>query len=69
VRAREEGLVDESRIEDRSRQVLGIGDFGYDDFDSFLDDRIERLKESWKYWTRPLWETQPQKVLIALEKL
>jgi len=68
VRAREEGLVDERRIEDRSRQVLGLGDFGYDDFDSFLDERIQRLKDSWKYWFRPLWETQPRKVLIALEK-
>jgi len=68
VRAREEGLVDERRIEDRSRQVLGVGDFGYDDFDSFLDERIQRLKDSWKYWFRPLWETQPRKVLIALEK-
>jgi hypothetical protein len=68
VKAREQGEVDDTRIEDRSRQILGVGDWGYEDFDTFLDDQIKRLKESWQYWTRPLWQNQPQKVLIALEK-
>jgi hypothetical protein len=68
VKAREQGDVDDSRIEDRSRQVLGTGDWGYTDFDVFLDDRVKRLQESWQYWTRPMWETQPCQVLIALEK-
>ena len=68
VKAREKGEVDASRIEDRSRRVLGIGDWGYDDFDGFIDDQIETLKESWEYWARPLWETQPNQVLVALEK-
>jgi hypothetical protein len=52
VKARERGEVDDTRIEDRSRQVLGMGDWGYQDFDSFLDERIRRLKDSWQYWTR-----------------
>ena len=68
VKARERGEVDDTRIEDRSRQILGIGDWGYNDFDSFLAERIQRLKESWQYWTRPLWQNQPQNVIIALEK-
>jgi hypothetical protein len=68
VKARERGEVDDTRIEDRSRQILGIGDWGYRDFDSFLAERIQRLKESWQYWTRPLWQNQPQNVIIALEK-
>lgn len=68
VKARERGEVDDTRIEDRSRQVLGIGDWGYNDFESFLDDQIEHLKNSWQYWTRELWKNQPRNVLIALEK-
>jgi hypothetical protein len=68
VKARERGEVDDSRIEDRSREVLGIGDWGYEDFDTFLDTQIERLKDSWQYWTRELWKTQPKNLIIALEK-
>jgi len=68
VKARERGEVDDSRIEDRSRRVLGIGDWGYKDFDKFLTEQVESLKNSWKYWSRPLWETQPRQLLIALEK-
>jgi len=68
VKARERGEVDDTRIEDRSRQVLGIGDFGYDDLDSFLSEQIESLKGSWRYWTRRLWPAQPHYLLIALEK-
>jgi hypothetical protein len=68
VKARERGDVDDTRIEDRSRQILGIGDWGYNDFNSFLEEQIERLKESWQYWTRPLWQNQPQNIMIALEK-
>ena len=68
VRARERGDIDDTRIEDRSRQVLGIGDYGWDSFDQFIQANIAHLKESWRYWARPLWETQGKQVLIALEK-
>ena len=68
VKARERGEVDDSRIEDRSRNVLGTGDFGYEDFDNFLKGRAERFKDSWEYWTRTLWDNQQYDVLIALEK-
>jgi hypothetical protein len=68
VKARERGEIDDSKIEDRSREVLGQGDWGYWSLESFLEERIERLKESWRYWTRPLWETQPKRVMVILEK-
>jgi len=68
VKAREKGDIDDSRIEDRSRQVLGIGDFGYEDLDSFINMQIERLKECWYYWTRAMWKDQPKNVIIVLEK-
>jgi len=68
VKARERGEVDGTRIEDRSRQVLGIGDWGYEDFDTFLDRQIKSLKDSWQYWARELWKNQPRNVLVALEK-
>jgi len=68
VKARERGEVDDTRIEDRSRQVLGIGDWGYEDFESFLDNQIKTLKDSWQYWARELWKNQPRNMLVALEK-
>jgi len=68
VRARERGDLDERAIEDRSRQVLGIGDYGYESPQSFLDAQLERLKSSWDNYTRPMWESQICDVVIALEK-
>lgn len=68
VKARERGEVDDTRIEDRSRQVLGMGDWGYEDFDTFLDNQIKNIQNSWRCWTRELWKNQPRNVLIALEK-
>ena len=68
VKARERGEVDDTRIEDRSRQVLGVGDWGFEDFGSFLDNQIKNLKDSWQYWTRELWKNQPRNVLVAIEK-
>jgi hypothetical protein len=68
VKARERGEIDDSRIEDRSRNVLGTGDFGYEDFDNFLKERVERFMDSWEYWTRTLWNNQQYDVIIAIEK-
>jgi hypothetical protein len=68
VKARERGHVDDERIEDRSRQVLGYGDFGYDDPDDFIDTQIERLKTSWDRFDMPMWDDQERMVVIALEK-
>jgi len=68
VKARENGDIDPSRIEDRSRGVLGEGDWGYPSPENFLDFLEHGLRESWKCFTLPLWEDQPYQVLIALEK-
>jgi len=68
VKARERDEIDDSRIEDRSRNVLGTGDFGYEDFDNFLKERVERFMDSWEYWTRTLWNNQQYDVIIAVEK-
>jgi hypothetical protein len=68
VKAREREDVDASRIEDRSRQVIGQGDWGYESPESFLS-KVERgLREAWKRFSLPLWEDQPYQVLVALEK-
>ncbi len=68
VKAREQGDVDDWKIEDRSRKVQGSGDFGYTDLGSFIKNLVQRLKDGASYWTRELWKDQPKKVLIALEK-
>lgn len=52
-----------------ARRTLYIqGDWGYDNPDVFLNERIEVLRECWKFYTKSLWETQPKEVLILLEK-
>jgi len=68
VKARERGDLNYKAIEDRSRQVLGVGDFGYESPDDFLDYQIQRLKESGENYSRPLWSAQPHHVLVVLEK-
>jgi len=68
VRAREQGDIDDSKIEDRSRQVLGLGDWGYDNIEGFIESQVEMLKRSWMYWTRKLWTSQPKSVVVVLEK-
>jgi len=68
VKARENGDVDASRLEDRSRLVLGQGDWGYPGPDIFLKTVEHGVREAWKRFTLSLWEEQPFRVLVALEK-
>jgi len=68
VRARERGHIDWRRIEDRSRQVLGTGDWGFSNIKEFMDYLERRFKQSGDYYTKPLWENQDKTVLVALEK-
>lgn len=68
VKAREQKQVDASKLEDRSRTVLGHGDFDLGDPEDFLKSAFAEFKGCWQSWTRPMWETQPLYVLIALEK-
>jgi hypothetical protein len=68
TKAREEGEVDSDSIEDRSRTVLGDGDFGYSSADGFVEKQIDKLRDSWNNFTMPIWSDQPSKVMIGLEK-
>lgn len=67
VKAREDGDVDETRIEDRTREILG-GDDGYNDIDSFLDIQLTRLRISWMHYSKFLWTTQKYFPVIWIEK-
>jgi len=68
VKARERGEIGSRVIEDRSRQVLGVGDYGYSNPEDFLSYQVERLKASGENYTRPFWESQPYRLVLALEK-
>jgi len=67
VKARERGDIDETRIEDRTRETLG-GDFGYDDVDDFIEAKLKNLEESWKYFSMPYWKNQDYKLEVWVEK-
>jgi len=68
VKAREQGDVPINCLEDRSRRILGRGDTGYTSAEEFLRRRIAGLKESYKEFTMPMWDDQPNYVLVSLEK-
>jgi hypothetical protein len=68
VRAREEGDVPLNCLEDRSRRILGRGDSGYTSATAFLRKRITSLKESYKEFRMPMWDVQPNYVVVSLEK-
>jgi len=68
VKAREQRDVPVNCLEDRSRRILGRGDTGYATAEEFLRRRITGLKESYKEFTMPMWDDQPNYVLVSLEK-
>lgn len=69
VKARERGHVDETRIEDHTRTVLGAGDVSdYDSKEDFIRYQLQRVKSSGSYWTAPLWKNQAKKVFVVVEK-
>lgn len=68
VKAREQGDVPTNCMEDRSRRILGRGDFGYDSAEDYLKQKLSSLQDSWKGFTMPMWEDQPVYILISLEK-
>jgi hypothetical protein len=67
VEARERGDIDETRIEDRSREFLG-GDQGFDGLEEFLDYQINEFLSSPKYYCRKMWTEQPKFVVVWVEK-
>ena len=68
VKAREEGDVPINCLEDRSRRVIGRGDYGYESAEEYLKKKISSLQDSWKSFTMPMWDEQPRNVMICLEK-
>jgi hypothetical protein len=68
VKAREKGDVPINCLEDRSRRILGRGDTGFYSAENYLKNRIISLQDSWKGFTMPMWDDQPNHVLISLEK-
>ena len=68
VRAREEGDVPVNCLEDRSRRILGRGDAGYTSAQDFLKRRLASLRESYKEFRMPMWDAQPNYIVVSLEK-
>ena len=67
VRARKRGDIDETRMEDRSRRFIGK-DYGWDCLDDFVSSRFEWFFDSPVYHARKMWTSQPEFVMIWLEK-
>jgi hypothetical protein len=67
VEARERGDIDETKIEDRSREFLG-GDQGFDRLEEFMDYQINEFLSSPKYYYRKVWTEQPKFVIVWVEK-
>lgn len=67
VKARERGDIDESRIEDRSREFLG-GDYGFDSPLQFTNYQIRRFISSPSRYSRKMWTSQPEFILVWIEK-
>jgi len=68
VKARERLDVPINCIEDRSRRILGKGDTGYYSAEEYLKMKLSSLQDSWKSFSMPMWDDQPNYILISLEK-
>ncbi|MGD2142284.1 MAG: hypothetical protein PVH79_02245 [Candidatus Bathyarchaeota archaeon] len=68
VKARETGDAPINCLEDRSRRILGRGDHGDTSAKEFLMRRLTSLKESYKDFKMPMWDDQPNYILVSLEK-
>lgn len=67
VKAREQGSVDENRIEDRTRSFLG-GEDGYRNPESFLEALRAYIEDFHEQYDINLWKDQPEFTLIWVEK-
>jgi hypothetical protein len=68
VKAREVGDVPINCLEDRSRRILGRGDVGSRSAEEYLKNKLSSLHDSWKSFSLPMWDDQPNYILISLEK-
>jgi hypothetical protein len=67
VKARENGDVDYTRIEDRTRTTIG-GDSSFDSLEEYLEWRVDQLFNSHKYLDLAMWENQEHFIEIWVEK-
>ena len=67
VKARQTGDVDEDRIEDRTRQFIGE-DYGWESYDAFVSNRFSSFFNSPLYYGRKMWTSQPEFVIVWIEK-
>jgi len=67
VKAREKGDVDATKFEDRSREFLG-GDFRFNSLEEFVTYRFETFLDSPNCYARKLWSSQPEYVIVFVEK-
>jgi len=67
VKARKLKDIDETKMEDRSRRFIGK-DYGWECLDDFVSKRFEWFFDSPLYHARKMWTSQPEFVMIWLEK-
>ena len=67
VKARERGDVDATKFEDRSREFLG-GDYEFNSLEEFVTYQFETFLDSPNYYARKIWSSQPEYVIVFVEK-
>ena len=67
VKAREREDVDASRFEDRSRGFLG-GDYQFNNLEEFVTYQFETFLNSPNNYATKLWTSQPEHVIVFVEK-
>ena len=67
VKARERGDVDATKFEDRSREFLG-GDFQFNSLEEFVTYQFETFLDSPNYYATKVWTSQPEYVIVWIEK-
>lgn len=67
VKARENGDIEDDCLEDRTRTTVGA-DSGFETTDDFVEAHVRYFKDSWEYFTMPMWETQSERVEVWVEK-
>lgn len=67
VKARERNDIDKTRIEDRSREFVG-GDYHFNNLEEYVTYKFETFLNSPTHYGRKLWTSQPEYVIVWVEK-
>jgi len=68
VKARNRRDIDETRIEDRSREFLGGEDYAFETVKEFIEYQTAMFLDSPRHYSRKIWTTQPEFIIIWVEK-